>query len=174
VAISWTGGTPVRIDEGNSPTVSKQGRIAYGRGGEMWMESFKGEGKPNRIVAHGKNYPVKWSPDGTKLLFLSDRGDHSFIGIYDVNAEAVKFLAATVDSDSDPSWSLDGKEVPSCASQRFRAIRRRVISLSLIGRILGPSGLRMWIAAAHARFGIAEVHCKIRFRTWREIRAGEC
>ena len=111
MAISWTGGTPVRIDEGNSPTVSKQGRIAYGRGGEMWMESFKGEGKPNRIVAHGKNYPVKWSPDGTKLLFISDRGDHSFIGIYDANAQAVKFLAPTVDSDSDPTWSLDGREV---------------------------------------------------------------
>jgi len=110
-AISWTGGAPVRIDAGNSPAVSKQDRIAYERGGEMWMAPLKTEGKPNRIVAHGKNYPVKWSPDETKLLFISDRGDHSFIGIYDANAQAVKFLAPTVDSDSDPTWSLDGREV---------------------------------------------------------------
>jgi dipeptidyl aminopeptidase/acylaminoacyl peptidase len=109
--ISWTGGAPVKIDEGHLPAISKEGRIAYGRGGEMWMSSLKAGDKPSRIVAHGKNEPVKWSPDGTKLLFLSDRGDHSFMGVYDVNAQTVKFLAPTVDSDSDATWSLDGKLV---------------------------------------------------------------
>lgn len=110
-AIAWTGGEPVRIDEGHSPAISKEGRIAYARGGEMWMSSANAGDKPNRIVAHGKNEPVKWSPDGTKLLFVSDRGDHSFIGVYDANAQRVKFLAPTVDSDSDATWSLDGKQV---------------------------------------------------------------
>jgi dipeptidyl aminopeptidase/acylaminoacyl peptidase len=110
-AISWSGGAPMRIDEGHSPTISKEGRIAYARGGEMWISSLKAGDKPSRIVAHGKNEPMKWSPDGTKLLFASDRGDHSFVGIYDVSAQTMRFLAATVDSDSDPAWSLDGKQV---------------------------------------------------------------
>ena len=109
--IAWTGGAPVKIDEGHSPTISRDGRIAYARGGEMWMSSLKAGEKPSRIVAHGKNEPVKWSRDGTKLLFVSDRGDHSFMGVYDANAQTVKFLAPTVDSDSDPSWSPDGKQV---------------------------------------------------------------
>jgi dipeptidyl aminopeptidase/acylaminoacyl peptidase len=110
-AISWTGGAPVKIDEGNSPTISKEARIAYARSGEMWVASLKAADKPSRIVAHGKNEPVKWSPDGTKLLFASDRGDHSFVGVYDASAQTVKFLAPTVDSDSDATWSLDGKQV---------------------------------------------------------------
>jgi dipeptidyl aminopeptidase/acylaminoacyl peptidase len=109
--VSWTGGAPVKIDAGNSPVVSAQGRVAYGRGGQLWLSTQKGDEKPKQIVVRGKNVPVEWSPDGARLLFVSDRGDHSFIGIYDVNAQSVKFLAPSVDSDGDPSWSLDGKRV---------------------------------------------------------------
>jgi len=110
-AIAWNGGAPVKIDAGNSPEVSPQGRIAYGRGGEMWLSSLKAEEKPKQIEVRGKNDPVEWSADGTRLLFVTDRGDHSFIGIYDVEAQSVRFLAPSVDSDSDPSWSGDGKRV---------------------------------------------------------------
>jgi dipeptidyl aminopeptidase/acylaminoacyl peptidase len=109
--IAWTGGAPVKIDAGNSPVVSASGRIAYRRDGEIWMSSLKPEAKPKQIVIRGKDQPVEWSPDGTRLLFVSNRGDHSFVGIYDANADTVKFLAPTVDSDSDPVWSLDGKRV---------------------------------------------------------------
>src|SRR5271170_3593407 len=48
--IGWKGGAPVRIDAGTSPVVSVQGRIAYARGGELWMSSLKAEEKPNQIV----------------------------------------------------------------------------------------------------------------------------
>ncbi len=109
--VAWGGGDPVRIDAGSGPVVSAEGRIAYHRGGEMWLASVNAEGKPKQIVVRGKNDPVEWSPDGTRLVFVSDRGDHSFIGIYDPKAESVKFLAPTVDSDGDPTWSLDGKSI---------------------------------------------------------------
>ena len=110
-AVSWNGGAPVKIDAGNSPAVSNQGRVAYGRGGEMWMSSLNGDEKPRQIVVRGKNHPVEWSQDGTRLLFVTDRGDHSFVGIYDVDTQEVKFLAPSVDSDRDPVWSADGKRV---------------------------------------------------------------
>jgi Tol biopolymer transport system component len=45
------------------------------------------------------------------LLFVTDRGDHSFVGIFDANTETVRFLSPTVDSDKDPVWSPDGKRV---------------------------------------------------------------
>ena len=109
--ISWSGGIPVKIDAGNSPAVSKQGQIAYARGGQLWVSSLKAGEKPKQIVVRGKNAPVDWSPDGTRLLFVTDRGDHRFVGIYDVNGRSVKFLAPSVDTDDDPAWSLDGKRV---------------------------------------------------------------
>ncbi len=110
-AISWKGGLPVNVDAGNSTVVSLQGRIAYGRSSEMWIASLKPDEKPKQVVVRGKNYPVEWSPDGSRLLFVTDRGDHSFIGIYDVNEQSVRFVAPSVDSDGDPAWSPDGKHV---------------------------------------------------------------
>jgi len=110
-AMAWSGGVPVKIDAGTSPVLSSSGRIAYERGGEMWVASLNPGEKPRQIVVRGKDRPVAWSPDGVRLLFVSDRGDHKFVGIYDGHAETVTFLAPSVDSDSDPVWSLDGKQV---------------------------------------------------------------
>jgi dipeptidyl aminopeptidase/acylaminoacyl peptidase len=110
-AISWTGGKPVKIDAGTSPTVSAQGQVAYGRSGEIWVASLNSSEKPKQIVVRGKNHPIDWSPDGSLLVFVTDREDHSFIGIYDIKGQTVKFLAPTVDTDKDPVWSLDGKHI---------------------------------------------------------------
>src|SRR5262249_7512315 len=43
--------------------------------------------------------------------FVSNRVDHSFIGIYDVRAKTVQFLAPSVDHDTSPTWSRDGRRV---------------------------------------------------------------
>jgi dipeptidyl aminopeptidase/acylaminoacyl peptidase len=110
-AIAWTGGAPVKIDAGTAPAVSPQGLIAYGRSGELWLASLNPGEKPKQIIVRGKNHPADWSHDGSRLLFVTDRGDHSFIGIYDAKAQKVEFLAPSVDSDKDPVWSPDGKRV---------------------------------------------------------------
>lgn len=109
--VPFRGGSPKKIDEGETPVVSVQGKVAYARAGQMWLASLQSEEKPLQIVVRGKNQPIAWSPDGQRLLFVSHRGDHSFIGIYDPAAPYVKFLAPTVDSDTDPVWSVDGKQV---------------------------------------------------------------
>jgi dipeptidyl aminopeptidase/acylaminoacyl peptidase len=109
--IAFSGGTPKKVDEGHSPRISSQGKVAYARGGQMWVVALQGEEKPKQIVVRGKNEPLDWSSDSGRLLFVSDRGDHSFVGIYDPSAESVKFLAPSVDSDSDAVWSMDGKRI---------------------------------------------------------------
>ncbi|HTZ31999.1 MAG TPA: prolyl oligopeptidase family serine peptidase [Methylomirabilota bacterium] len=119
--VAFSGGAPKKIDAGNSPVVSTQGRVAYQRGGQIWLASLKTEEKPRQIVVRGKNTPVAWSPEDSRLLFVSSREDHSFIGIYDAASATVKFFAPSVDSDSDPVWSLDGKHV---AFVRQPAVRR--------------------------------------------------
>src|SRR5207237_8411052 len=59
----------------------------------------------------GTNGTPVWSPDGSKFAFVSNRVDHSLIGVYDVRSRRVTFLAPSVDHDGSPTWSPDGKRV---------------------------------------------------------------
>jgi dipeptidyl aminopeptidase/acylaminoacyl peptidase len=61
--------------------------------------------------ARGSNGNPTWSPDGAHLLFVSDRGDHSFIGVYDLAAETIRWVAPDVDRDYAPVWSPDGERI---------------------------------------------------------------
>ncbi len=109
--VAWVGGDPKRVDAGNSPDVSSRGTISFVKDGQIWLAPLDGSEKPQQLVARGRNLDPHWSPDGSKLAFVSARGDHSFVGLYDVAAKTVEFIAPTVDSDSNFVWSLDGKRI---------------------------------------------------------------
>ena len=110
-SIAWTGGEPKRVDVGDSPRISSKGVVAYVRDGQIWTALLASAEKPKQIVVRGQNHSEEWSPDGSRLAFVSTRVDHSFIGIYDLANASIRFIAPTVDTDSDPVWSLDGKRV---------------------------------------------------------------
>jgi dipeptidyl aminopeptidase/acylaminoacyl peptidase len=110
-AIAWAGGQPRKIDAGHEPAISSENLVAYVRDGQIWLAPLDGSEKPKQIVERGHNFSQQWSPDGAKLAFVSDRGDHSFIGVYDATAQTVHFLAPSVDSDFDPQWSPDGRRI---------------------------------------------------------------
>ncbi len=110
-AVAFSGGEPRKIDAGHSARISKQGTVAYLRDGEIYLASLSGGDKPVQLVVRGQNHSQEWSPDGSKLLFVSSRGDHSFIGLYTVASKTITYLAPSVDTDSNPVWSPDGKRV---------------------------------------------------------------
>jgi len=109
--IAWPGGDPRRIDAGHSPDISPRETIAYVKDGQVWLAPLDGSEKPQQLVVRGQNFAPHWSPDGSKLAFVSARGDHSFIAIYDAAAKSISFIAPTVDSDGSFVWSLDGKRI---------------------------------------------------------------
>jgi dipeptidyl aminopeptidase/acylaminoacyl peptidase len=69
------------------------------------------KGEKPLVWAAGTNSNPRWSPDSSKLAFVSDRADHSFIGIFDVKKRTVTFISPSVDRDSSPTWSHDGKRI---------------------------------------------------------------
>jgi dipeptidyl aminopeptidase/acylaminoacyl peptidase len=111
----WTvaliGGEPKRVDAGHSPEISARGTIAYAKDGQIWLAPLDGVDKPQQLVLRGQNFDARWSPDGSRLLFVSARSDHAFIGVYEVAAKTVRFMAPSVDSDRDPAWSPDGTRI---------------------------------------------------------------
>jgi dipeptidyl aminopeptidase/acylaminoacyl peptidase len=109
--VAWNGGEPKRVDAGHSPDISSRGMITYAKDGQIWIAPLDGAEKPQQLVVRGQNLDSHWSPDGSRLAFVSERNDHAFIGVYDVAAKTVQFMAPSVDSDGDPAWSLDGRRI---------------------------------------------------------------
>jgi dipeptidyl aminopeptidase/acylaminoacyl peptidase len=112
-AAQLAGGAPVKVVEGDGPAISSRGQLAYLKDKQVWTAPLSGKGKAERLFFdRGENGSLAWSPDGTKLAFVSDRdGDHSFIGIYDVKTKALTYLAPSTDFDIYPTWSPDGTRI---------------------------------------------------------------
>ncbi len=114
--------TPFRVAAGSSPVLSPDGTcVAWVKDGEIYAAAIPLSGPPavraedEKISpffrTQGTNGSPVWSPDGTKLAFVTDRRDHAFIGVYDVAARKVTYLAPSVDRDTSPTWSGDGTKV---------------------------------------------------------------
>ena len=110
-SVPLTGGTPEKIDDGDTPAISARGQLAYTKDNHVWSAALDG-GKPERLFFdRGKNSELRWSPDGSRLAFISDRGDHSFIGIFTSKNAPLVYLAPSTGKDISPRWSMDGTRV---------------------------------------------------------------
>ena len=102
-----------KITQGNSPVFFPDGlKILYSKGGQIFVTNLdiNDPGKP-LFTARGNNSYPRFSPNGNDVLFTSDRGDHSFIGVYNIPNKKIKWIAPDVTNDELPVWSPDGKQI---------------------------------------------------------------
>ncbi|HWW74726.1 MAG TPA: alpha/beta fold hydrolase, partial [Pyrinomonadaceae bacterium] len=100
--------------EGDSPVPSPAGpQVIFSNEGQLWVNTLGTAGGEARRLfeARGSNGAPQWSPDGRLVAFTSGRGDHSFIGVYDIAGKSINFVSPTVDRDSNPRWSPDGRRL---------------------------------------------------------------
>jgi dipeptidyl aminopeptidase/acylaminoacyl peptidase len=111
VSLADSASTPVQVAEGDSPALSSKGQLAYVKDGQIWTAGSNVAGKPQRLFFdRGKDNTPLWSPDGTRLAFVSDRGDHSFVGVY-TSSQPLLYLSPSTSFDEDPVWSPDGSSI---------------------------------------------------------------
>ena len=111
-------GVTARVGDGRSPMFSPRGdRVIFEREDHLWaaavpvgIAKVAGAAKKMFEIRGGVNSPA-WSPDGTSLAFVSTRGDHSFIAIYEPASAKIRFLEPSVDRDIEPRWSPDGNRI---------------------------------------------------------------
>lgn len=153
--IPLSGGTPRKIAEGSEPAVSPKGdRIIFLRKNEIWSVGLEDSAKPAQLIhAKGMADELRWSPDGSKLAFVSNRNEHAFVGVYDFNAKSLVYLDPSVDHDSNPVWSLDSKQVafirqPASMRTIFFGPRRTAEPWSIrLAAADSGNGRELWHAA---------------------------
>lgn len=102
-----------RITQGDNPVCFRDGiKFMFTKGGQLYESPMDINAGPKLLFsARGTNGDAKLSPDGREVLFTSDRGDHAFIGIYNLDRKAIRWIAPEVSNDQLPVWSPDGKQV---------------------------------------------------------------
>jgi dipeptidyl aminopeptidase/acylaminoacyl peptidase len=109
---SLAGEPPQKVAEGDTPAISSRGQLAYTKDDHVWTTSLDGHGTPERLLFdRGKDSDLNWSPDGSRLAFVSNRGDHAFIGIFSAKGSPVIYLAPSTGNDVSPRWSPDGTRI---------------------------------------------------------------
>lgn len=103
-----------KIVNGAYPKVSPNGStLAYITGGQIWTLNLDSANISPKKLFHsrGSQGSIRWSPDGSKIAFVSNRGDHNFIGVCDIVTQQIKYIDPGVDGDIDPTWSPDGNSI---------------------------------------------------------------
>ncbi len=111
-----TAGEPVRTGPGATPVMAPdRSGYAYVQGGVIWfapIPSGTDTASPVALVrSRGSPGSLAWSPDGSRLAFVSSRGTHAFVGIYDRASATLRWMDPSVDRDGSPAWSPDGSRI---------------------------------------------------------------
>jgi dipeptidyl aminopeptidase/acylaminoacyl peptidase len=149
------GGEPQLLASGQDPAVSADGHtVAYLLQNQIWTVDLRNpNAKPLQILhTRGDLSSLKWSPDGTRLALVSDRGDHSFIGVYSLPENKLLYLDPSTEKDDAPVWSPDSQHVafvrvpPDTSGIGFKP-RRSAMPWSLVVADAATGGGRtIWTA----------------------------
>jgi dipeptidyl aminopeptidase/acylaminoacyl peptidase len=123
-----SGATPAKpLAECDAPAISAKGVIACEKSGQVWTASTDGKDFARAFFDRGRITDMAWSPDGSRLAYVSRREGHALIGIYGGPALPITYVQAASGFDGNPTWSPDGKRI---------AFTRRWTGLDGYGRFL--------------------------------------
>ena len=110
---TFQGAVPMKLAEGHAPVASPNGeRVLFLRKGEVWTVALQAHAKPSQLFkARGSLDSLRFSPDGSLLAFVSNRGDHSFIGLYSFKLQTLRWIDPGAALDLEPRWSPDGSRL---------------------------------------------------------------
>jgi dipeptidyl aminopeptidase/acylaminoacyl peptidase len=111
--VATAGGVPHKVGAGYSPSFSPDGaRLLFVDKKRILTVAASGDGDAHPLlIDQGTVDSLTWAPDGKRLAFVSHRGSHSLIGVYDFVDQTIVWLSPSLDYDSSPAFSPDGARI---------------------------------------------------------------
>jgi Tol biopolymer transport system component len=100
---------PALSPDGNS-VVFNRSKTARGDS-DIWIVRSDGRGLRDLTPGPSDDTSPSWSPDGTKIIFASDRGGAYDIFVMKANGKSILQLSDRGRGDVEPAFSRDGKRV---------------------------------------------------------------
>lgn len=116
---------PQRIAPGRAAMFAPGGQALIVQGRGIGCHALPGAQAPQwckeaLVKTRGANTAAAFSPDGRSLAFVSNRGDHAFIGVLDLAGRQVRWMGAEIANDASPAWSPDGRRIAFLRSPATR------------------------------------------------------
>ena len=148
-SIPFGGGNAILLGEGDYPVIQPGDKeVTFLRNSQVYTVPVDGsKGPSNLFFANGRISSIKWSSDGQRMLFVSSRGSHSFIGIYQKGLATIKWIVPAFARDVSPRWSPDEKNI---------VFVRRPADGGAVDSLTAPKHLAWEIWKANAETGKAE------------------
>lgn len=103
------------LTEGSAPSISPDAdTVLIQHEGEIYAYATgirQAKDQEPLFSVRGGLQGVRWSPTGDKVVFVSVRNGHSFVGVFDIAAEEIRWMAPSVYRDMHPVWSPDGAQI---------------------------------------------------------------
>jgi dipeptidyl aminopeptidase/acylaminoacyl peptidase len=112
-SVPFAGGEPKALSEGDDPTISPAGdRVVFTHTREIWVAPIDGSSAAKKLFSvRGELGGPEWSPDGSRLAFVANRGEHSWIGVFSNDSTPITWVVPSTSRDQSPRWSRDGKRI---------------------------------------------------------------
>jgi dipeptidyl aminopeptidase/acylaminoacyl peptidase len=141
------------LTTGDYPVWGPGHQLVFSKNGEIWFKDLDTNTPAKSIIQNrGRLGEVRFSPDGSELAFVANRGTHSLIGIYSDSVTPIKWLAPSFQKDQSPRWSPDGKSIafvrtPGGSGAAFPLLEKRHIPWEIwIANVQTGEGKMQWKA----------------------------
>ncbi|MEM7031771.1 MAG: protein kinase [Chloroflexota bacterium] len=78
--------------------------IAFSRDGDIWIMDENGQDQQQITFHSAKDYHPAWSPDGKKIVFISERDGNPEIYVMARNGKGAQRITRSAEAESGPSW----------------------------------------------------------------------